>query len=85
MHAVPFKDRSSISGLTDVDEFSFLVPMYLNAEEVFEISEVLHLVFLPQCCLQFVDTDHILSENDEIVHPYCKNNFCILVDIYTGI
>jgi hypothetical protein len=55
--------------------------MNLNPQKILEFSQILRLVFLAELSLETVDAVEILSENDEIVHPHCKNNSRFLVDI----
>ena len=68
-----------------MDDFPFPVPMDLYAEKIFEFAEILHLVLFVQLGLEIFDTGHILSENNEIVHPHCDDDSCRLVDVYAGI
>ena len=55
--------------------------MDLYAEKIFEFPEIFHFVLFVELYLEIVDAGHILSENNEIVHPHCDDDSCRLVDV----
>ena len=62
-----------------------LAVMHLNSQKVFELFKILHLIFFVQCCLKILNANYIFLKDDEIVHPHGNDDFCIFVNIDTGI
>ena len=62
-----------------------LAVMHLNSQKVFELFKILHLIFFVQCCLKILNANYIFLKDDEIIHFYSNDDFCIFINIDTGI
>src|SRR2546421_5324284 len=62
-----------------------LAVMHLNSQKVFELFKILHLIFFVQCCLKILNANYIFLKDDEIIYFYSNDDFCIFINIDTGI